>query len=222
MKIRRSDYSKLSPFERKRRKASVKKAYRAANRERLNALRKELRDERKRGENADWVSRHDVMVKKRLTAEERLAAHIDMQKQWLASRVSPPVIPRDRVESQAERTKRLQKEWQDRNREAFLGTQRRWREKNRSLMTERKNVWDEAHPEIAAARHAARDAVRTGYLIRQPCVVCGSTEQIEGHHPDYSKPLEVVWLCAPCHRDEHVRLRKRENAKPLDGEGLFD
>lgn len=26
------------------------------------------------------------------------------------------------------------------------------------------------------------------------------------HHPDYSKPLEVVWMCRPCHLAEHKRL----------------
>ena len=26
---------------------------------------------------------------------------------------------------------------------------------------------------------------------------------LHGHHEDYSQPLEVVWLCAPCHGLRH-------------------
>ena len=43
-------------------------------------------------------------------------------------------------------------------------------------------------------------AVRDGRLLRQPCSKCGSTDRVQAHHPDYSKPLEVEWLCFPCHR----------------------
>lgn len=43
---------------------------------------------------------------------------------------------------------------------------------------------------------------RRGKLTPQPCLKCGSLK-VEKHHPDYSKPLEVVWLCRPCHRRLH-------------------
>jgi hypothetical protein len=42
---------------------------------------------------------------------------------------------------------------------------------------------------------------RHSYLKR-PCERCGAPKT-EMHHPDYSKPLEVVFLCHPCHLREH-------------------
>lgn len=57
------------------------------------------------------------------------------------------------------------------------------------------------YPERIRARVSVRAAVRLGKMMQLPCKVCGSPST-EGHHPDYSKPLEVVWLC----RKHHSRL----------------
>ena len=58
-------------------------------------------------------------------------------------------------------------------------------------------------------------AVERGVLIKTPCVKCGSEDRIQGHHNDYNKPLEVVWLCDPCHRKLHFEMRKeKDNALP--------
>ncbi len=65
-----------------------------------------------------------------------------------------------------------------------------------------------AHPEKFRARSAVSSAIRRGALARQPCRDCGSTVDVEGHHPDYSKPLDVVWLCDPCHHTEHQRSQQ--------------
>lgn len=59
----------------------------------------------------------------------------------------------------------------------------------------------EKFPEKYAARQAVLIALRSGRLVRQSCK-CGKTIT-EAHHPDYSKPLEVEWLCGRCHRIEH-------------------
>lgn len=58
-------------------------------------------------------------------------------------------------------------------------------------------------PEKYKARMMAGNAIRDGRLIRKPCRACGSTVRVHAHHHDYSKPLDVDWLCAPCHRHEH-------------------
>lgn len=51
-----------------------------------------------------------------------------------------------------------------------------------------------------ACRSHAGVYKRRGLLVPQPCAVCGSGDQIEMHHEDYDKPLEVIWLCRPHHR----------------------
>lgn len=52
------------------------------------------------------------------------------------------------------------------------------------------------------ARAYARVYERRGKLERQPCAKCGS-EDSQRHHEDYSKPLDVVWLCRACHIAHH-------------------
>ena len=43
-----------------------------------------------------------------------------------------------------------------------------------------------------------------GHLVAKPCEKCGSADS-QKHHPDYSKPLDVIWLCRPCHVAVHGR-----------------
>ena len=56
------------------------------------------------------------------------------------------------------------------------------------------------HPERAKATSKARRAFLAGRIQREPCHFCGSTENLEMHHPDYSQPLRIYWLCRTCHR----------------------
>jgi hypothetical protein len=57
------------------------------------------------------------------------------------------------------------------------------------------------HPEKARAWAMVTNAIRDGVLVRQPCRCCGTTEAVQAHHHDYSKPLDVDWLCFRCHRE---------------------
>jgi hypothetical protein len=43
---------------------------------------------------------------------------------------------------------------------------------------------------------------RRGKLVKRPCEECGSQDS-QKHHDDYEKPLQVTWLCRPCHLAEH-------------------
>lgn len=59
-------------------------------------------------------------------------------------------------------------------------------------------------PRKHRARAKLARAVATGRLVRpEACEHCGGGGPIEAHHEDYSKPLDVQWLCRSCHGMEH-------------------
>lgn len=66
-------------------------------------------------------------------------------------------------------------------------------------------------PERKRANTAVNNAVRDGRLKKQPCWVCG--EKAVAHHPDYSRPLDVVWLCQPHHKQTHALVANQSNIK---------
>ncbi len=55
------------------------------------------------------------------------------------------------------------------------------------------------------AHAAVAVAIRKGRLTKQPCAVCGSLNA-HAHHEDYSKPLDVMWLCPAHHNARHRAL----------------
>jgi len=59
-------------------------------------------------------------------------------------------------------------------------------------------------------RQKSRNYVKMKLLEKKPCEVCGS-EKSEIHHPDYSKPNKIQWLCKKHHFEEHKKIRKERN-----------
>lgn len=72
------------------------------------------------------------------------------------------------------------------------------------------------------AQAAVRWAVKSGSLVRpSKCERCGAEGEVHGHHEDYSKSLDVVWLCRVCHGAVHrVKSERQLSAENLRGEGL--
>lgn len=60
-----------------------------------------------------------------------------------------------------------------------------------------------AHPEKNSAYLKVYRAIKKGLLIREKCF-CG--QKAEAHHDDYSKPLDVKWLCKKHHEQRHRQL----------------
>lgn len=54
------------------------------------------------------------------------------------------------------------------------------------------------------ARWLVYEATTSGRLVPPPaCEGCGKDRPLQAHHHDYTKPLDVKWLCAPCHGKKH-------------------
>lgn len=67
--------------------------------------------------------------------------------------------------------------------------------------------WDD-HLFKARAHCAVQRALKSGALVRpEQCSRCDNRHRIEAHHDDYLRPLDVLWLCARCHKARHAELK---------------
>ena len=65
--------------------------------------------------------------------------------------------------------------------------------------------WANKHPERRRASHIVGNALRDGKLMRWPvCALPECAKKPQAHHPDYSRPLDVVWLCPEHHSQAHA------------------
>ena len=72
--------------------------------------------------------------------------------------------------------------------------------------TEITRAWRAEDARRNVAHSLVAKAIRNGTLVRQPCVRCAEAKSI-AHHEDYDKPLDVMWLCQPCHKQRHKELK---------------
>lgn len=93
----------------------------------------------------------------------------------------------------------------------------RWREsKNKAeikpkLTLEQIRIRDDRHGKNIKkirAKEKVYKATQRGILTKQPCSICNSTEDVQAHHWDYDKPLDVIWLCRRHHAEAHIKLRE--------------
>ena len=78
--------------------------------------------------------------------------------------------------------------------------------------TEITRAWRAEDLRRQVAHSQVSKAIRNGGLVRQPCCRCGEAKTV-AHHEDYDKPLEVVWLCQPCHKQRHKEILWHFNLK---------
>lgn len=80
---------------------------------------------------------------------------------------------------------------------------RRKQFKEAGYLLEAVPLTDEQKARRIAARNYLNSLIRKGLIKREGCYICGEMENVEAHHDDYSKPLEVEWLCKKHHAEHH-------------------
>ena len=103
--------------------------------------------------------------------------------------------------------KEYYRKYRENNREKFREYNRIYNKKWRDKFGY-KNEYEyvKRNPKKRKAQQLLQYAVKTKRIKKEPCKICGKIKLVQGHHKDYSKPLEVVWLC-PLHH-KHVHMKK--------------
>jgi hypothetical protein len=143
------------------------------------------------------------MPRRRLTPEERLAYQREWKrrnpdkmkqrrKKWYDARKDDPEWrehwnQRAKAYRATERAKAV--------RAAYLAAE------DPAVRRERARRYRQEYRQGYRAHSKLRSAIKAGRIKRpDQCEQCGAGGAIEGAHHDYTKPLDVRWLCRPCHR----------------------
>lgn len=91
----------------------------------------------------------------------------------------------------SEERKSKDKEYAQKNKDRINAYHREYRKRPETLIKQ-------------DCRKMVQLALKFGMLIRpNHCSKCGKEAFTEAHHRDYTKPLDVDWLCKQCHENEH-------------------
>jgi ribosomal protein S27AE len=66
-------------------------------------------------------------------------------------------------------------------------------------------AWRQEDKRRVKCHNIVSRAIKSGKLVRKNCKRCGNENSL-AHHEDYDKPLDVIWLCQPCHKQRHKEI----------------
>tara|TARA_R110000868_G_scaffold398485_1_gene671673 strand:+ start:87 stop:560 length:474 start_codon:yes stop_codon:yes gene_type:complete len=112
--------------------------------------------------------------------------------------------------------KSLEQPWVDQERERCRIKQEKARENGFGCKTSigASAKWSKLNRNKKNAHLKVKRAIESGELVRKEnCEDCLVEQARHAHHEDYSKPLEVVFLCLKCHGKRHHKTGpiKRRN-----------
>lgn len=98
----------------------------------------------------------------------------------------------------------IARRWRNDNRDHVNAHRRGWGAENRGLLAAAKARHRARHHDRERARQIITNLRKRGVLYLPPCAHCGSTDNLEAHHPRYDRPFQVVSLCRDCHKAADV------------------
>jgi hypothetical protein len=146
---------------------------------------------------------------------ERRAANPDYDKKWYRDRHEQVLASKRRYRERNAEVLRVENRERARRRRQDPAAYARMVEgvkrsylKHKDRVDAKARARDAADPRKHRAREAVRRAIKNGTLQKpSSCQLCGSVatgKSLHAHHADYSRPLDVEFLCAKCHRNHHV------------------
>jgi len=158
-------------------------------------------------------NRENYLAQQREYAKQRYRENPERDqerhKEWI--RKNPQIAKASEKKSAAkayqkfkpERVKKA-REYRENNREKVREQGRRWKAENYEYVKRKTYEYIARYPEKKKAVAEVNNAIMYGKMTKPTqCTRCFKEGHIEGHHPDYSKPLDVIWLCRECHNKEH-------------------
>lgn len=116
----------------------------------------------------------------------------------------------------SEKKKAISRRWREKNPEKVEEYSVKYKDRKKELlatpkyrksMAKSREKYIIANPDKHQAHIILNNSVAKGNIARKPCIKCGNPKS-EGHHEDYTKPLEVIWLCRECHRNHHKERKQ--------------
>lgn len=86
---------------------------------------------------------------------------------------------------------------------------REYYKKNKLKIKEIVKKWSIKNNKKVKAHWDIEYAIKKGKIIKNSCEICGF-KNVDGHHPDYNKPLEVIWLCRKHHKEIHKSYKLKK------------
>ena len=126
----------------------------------------------------------------------------------LKDRNPDKVLARYAKYNHSEKGKKYYSEWAEKNRDKIIEAMRRFRVTLKGKISSNKHTqkYGEKYPEKRRAKTEIYKSVSAGRIPKVSTLICSRCHEKPAahyHHPDYSKPLEVVPLCIQCHVDIH-------------------
>lgn len=82
--------------------------------------------------------------------------------------------------------------------------------KGKEIANACKRRYIEKNSKVRRVHVITGNAIRNGVIKKKPCKYCGSVN-VQAHHSDYDKPLDVTWLCPTHHQQWHDEYGEGKN-----------